>query len=146
MIKKKYGNTLKEQLSASAKDRLYNFSLDNGTVRGAVVNGIRMVNEMRSNHELGILETLVLGRAYLGISLMSANLKGNDRIGMQIDCSGPIKGLQVEVNAFGEVRGFLKNIPISDTYFPTYPVSTKPVISTVTTGIWRIWPKRSSAR
>lgn len=28
--------------------------------------GTRMVNEMRFNHELGILETLVLGRAFLG--------------------------------------------------------------------------------
>ena len=31
---------------------------------------------------------------------------------MAIECSGPIKGLVVEANAFGEVRGFLKNVPI----------------------------------
>ena len=30
------------------------------------MHGTRMINEMRANHELGILETLVLGRAYLG--------------------------------------------------------------------------------
>ncbi len=113
MIKKKiYGNTLKEQLLASAKDRLYNFSLAGGTVRGVIMNGTRMINEMRTNHELGILETLVLGRAYLGIGLISTNLKGNDRISLQIDCSGPIKGLFVEANAFAEVRGFLKRLPI----------------------------------
>lgn len=110
--KKKYGNTLREQLIASAKDRLHNFLLAEGTIRGAVINGTRMVNEMRSNHELGILETLVLGRAYLGAALMSANLKGNDRISLKIDCSGPIKGLVVESNAFGEVRGFLSDVPI----------------------------------
>ena len=113
MIKKKiYGETLKEQLIASAKDRLYNFSLARGTVRGVVMNATRMVNEMRANHELGILETLVLGRAYLGGALMSADLKGNDRLSLQIECSGPIKGLIVQSNAFGEVRGFLKNVPI----------------------------------
>jgi molecular chaperone Hsp33 len=113
MIKKRiYGQTLKEQLIASAKDRLYNFSLAGGTVRGVIMNGTRMVNEMRTNHELGILETLVLGRAYLGGALMTADLKGNDRISLQIECSGPIKGLTVEANAFGEIRGFLKNIPI----------------------------------
>jgi molecular chaperone Hsp33 len=113
MIKKKiYGETLKEQLVASAKDRLYNFSLADGTVRGVILNGTRMINEMRANHELGILETLVLGRAYLGGALMSADLKGNDRISIQIECSGPIKGLIVEANAFGEVRGFLNNVPI----------------------------------
>lgn len=110
--KKIYGETLKEQLMASAKDRLYNFLLVNGAVRGVIIHGTRMVNEMRANHELGILETLVLGRAYLGAGLMSADLKGNGRISIKFDCSGPIKGLIVEANAFGEVRGYLKNVPI----------------------------------
>jgi len=110
--KKRYGDTLKEQLLASARDRLHNFILADGTIRGVIMNGTRMVNEMRANHELGILETLVLGRAYLGIALVSADLKGDDRISLKIDCAGPIKGLVVEANAFGEVRGFLKNIPI----------------------------------
>ena len=113
-MKKKriYGDTLKDQLRASARDRLYNFLLVDGTVRGVIMNGTRMINEMRWNHELGVLETLVLGRAYLGCGLMSASLKGNDRLTFQIECSGPIKGLHVEANAFNEVRGFLKNVPI----------------------------------
>jgi molecular chaperone Hsp33 len=113
MIKiKPEGETLKERLLASAKDRIYKFMLAEGAVRGAILHGTRMVNEMRANHELGILETLVLGRAYLGAGLMTANLKGTDAVSLKIDCSGPIRGLTVEANAFGEVRGFLKNIPI----------------------------------
>jgi molecular chaperone Hsp33 len=113
MIKKSLGGeSLKERLLASAKDRLYNFLLADGAIRGAILNGTRMINEMRANHELGILETLVLGRAYLGAGLMSANLKGADSTSFKIECSGPIKGLTVEANAFGEVRGFLKNVPI----------------------------------
>lgn len=110
--KKIYGETLKEQLQASRRDRLRNFVLTDGNIRGCIVNGTRMVNEMRWNHGLGILETLTLGQAYLGAALMSSNLKGNDRLGLQIECSGPIKGLSVEVNAFGEVRGYLKQVPI----------------------------------
>ncbi len=110
--KKLYGDTLKEQLLASRRDRLYNFLLADGSIRGCLLNGTRMVNEMRWNHELGILETLALGHAYLGAALMSSNLKGNDRLGLQIDCSGPIRGLSVEANAFGEVRGYLKQVPI----------------------------------
>jgi molecular chaperone Hsp33 len=106
------GESLKDRLLASAKDRIYKFLLAGGDVRGAILHGTRMVNEMRANHELGILETLVLGRAYLGIGLMSANLKGSDAVSLKIECSGPIKGLTVEANAFGEVRGFLKNVPI----------------------------------
>jgi molecular chaperone Hsp33 len=110
--KKPYGNTLKEQYLAGARDRIATFLLAAGEVRGALLNGTRMVNEMRANHDLGILETLVLGRAYLGIALMAAGLKGNDRVAMLINCSGPIKGLSVEANAFGEVRGYLKRVPI----------------------------------
>jgi molecular chaperone Hsp33 len=109
---KLYGNTLKGQYLASARDRIATFLLADGAVRGAILSGTRMVNEMRANHELGILETLVLGRAYLGIGLMAADLKGEDRVAMQINCTGPIKGLSVEANAFGEVRGYLKRVPI----------------------------------
>jgi molecular chaperone Hsp33 len=113
MIKKQaYGNTLKEQHLASAKDRVYSFLIAEGAFRGAILHATRMVNEMRSNHELGILETLVLGHAYIGAGLMSVNLKGNDRISFQVDCTGPIKGLLAETNSFGEVRGYLKNVPI----------------------------------
>jgi molecular chaperone Hsp33 len=110
--KKPYGATLKEQYRAGAKDRIATFLLADGAVRGAILNATRMLNEMRANHELGILETLVLGRAYIGIGLMAAGLKGDDRIAMQISCSGAIKGLSVEANAFGEVRGYLKQVPI----------------------------------
>jgi molecular chaperone Hsp33 len=110
--KKPYGDTLKEQLLAGARDRLHNFIVADGAIRGVIMNGTRMINEMRANHELGILETLVLGRAYLGVGLMSADLKSDDRVSVKIDCSGPIKGLVVEANAFGEVRGFLKRVPI----------------------------------
>jgi molecular chaperone Hsp33 len=113
MIKKQpYGKTIKEQHQASARDRVHRFFLADGQVRGAVLHGTRMVNEMRANHALGILETLVLGHAYLGAGLLSANLKGSDRIAFRVECSGPIKGLEVEANAFGEVRGHLKQVPI----------------------------------
>ena len=113
MIKKQLpAESLKERLKANAKDRLHNFLLADGAVRGAVLHGTHMVNEMRANHEFGILETLVLGRAYLGVALMSANIKGIESVSVKIECSGPIKGLMVEANTFGEVRGFLKNVPI----------------------------------
>lgn len=111
--KKPYGATLKDQLKAGARDRIHKFILADGQVRGAILHGTRMINEMRANHALGVLETLVLGHAYLGAGLMSGNCKGTDRIRLQIDCSGPIKGLVVEANAFGEVRGYLKTPAIA---------------------------------
>ncbi|MFH0976954.1 MAG: Hsp33 family molecular chaperone HslO [Spirochaetota bacterium] len=113
MIKKKvYGETLKEQLIAGSKDRLHLFLMHNKNVRGVILNGTKMVNEMRSNHELGIIETLVLGHAYIAAALLSANIKGNNRISIRVECSGPIKGFDVESNGYNEVRGYLKNVPI----------------------------------
>lgn len=110
--KKLIGDNLKKQLIERAKDRVHTFVLADGLFRGAFINGTRMVNEMRTNFDYGILETLVAGHGYLAAGLMSSTLKGHDRLVMSIDCSGPIKGLSVEVNAFGEVRGFLKQAPI----------------------------------
>jgi molecular chaperone Hsp33 len=110
--KKPYGGTPKERHRAAARDRLHSFLLAGGAVRGAVLCASRMVNEMRANHALGILETVVLGRAYVGAALMASGLKGRDRLSVRIDCSGPIKGLIVEANAAGEVRGYLKQVPI----------------------------------
>jgi molecular chaperone Hsp33 len=80
-----------------------------GLIKGAMVHSTRMVNEMRANHQTGPLETLILGQAYVAASLICSGLKGkNDRISMVIECSGPIKGLDVEANGHGEVRGSLK--------------------------------------
>jgi molecular chaperone Hsp33 len=110
---KPFGGSLREQLEASARDSLYHFLLDYGSVRGAVLHATRLVSEMAANHELGPLETLALGQAYIAAGLMSANLKGADRLGLSIECDGPLRGLTVEANAFGEVRGYLLENPIS---------------------------------
>lgn len=113
MLKKKVcGNTLKEQLRANALDKSYNFLLAGDAVRGTLVHATRMINEMRANHGLGILETLVLGHAYMAACLIASTLKGEDRTQLRIVCSGPIKGLCVEANALGEVRGYLYQNPI----------------------------------
>ncbi len=106
------GESLRRRLEQSVKDRLYHFLLDYGAVRGALLHAGRLVGEMRANHELGPLETLVLGHAYIGAALMSVNLKGADRLKLQVQCSGPVRGLSVEANAFGEVRGYLGEVPI----------------------------------
>ncbi len=110
MIKKDiFNKEVKAQFKAAAKDRMYRFVMADGMIKGAVVHTTRMVNEMRANHGLGALETLVLGQAYIAAALMCSSLKGKDRVSLNIRCSGPVKGLDVESNTFGEVRGSLKN-------------------------------------
>ena len=110
MIKKDiYDGDLKARLRASAQDRLHRFIFADGMMRGGILNATQMVNEMRANHELGPIETLLLGQAYMAGALLTFNLKGKDRIALHIECSGAVKGLDVEANVFGEVRGYLKN-------------------------------------
>ena len=106
------GENLKQRLRACALDRLHRFLLSDGSVRGAMVHATRLVQEMRNNHALGVLETLVLGHGYMGGLLVASSLKGKDRMALKIECSGPIGGLVVEANARGEVRGYLQKIPI----------------------------------
>ncbi len=103
---------LKARLKAASGDRLHRFVLKGGQARGGLVNGVFLVQKMRRQHHLGILETLVLGHAYLGALLMAASMKGEERVALQIDCAGPIKGLVVEANARLEVRGYLKRVPV----------------------------------
>jgi molecular chaperone Hsp33 len=110
MLKKDmYGGSPKERLKASDRDRLHRFTMAGGTLRGAVVHATRMIGEMRANHDLGPVETLLLGHGYIAAALLSATLKGRDRVSIQLQCSGPVRGMEVEANVFGEVRGFLKN-------------------------------------
>ncbi len=106
------GNTPREIWQNVAGEYMLHFTLAGENIRGAIISGTQMIREMRANHELGILETLTLGHAYLGALLMTTQLKGRERLALKIECSGPIQGLEVEANAFGEVRGYLKKVPI----------------------------------
>lgn len=103
---------LKARLKAASRDRLVRFTLAGGQIRGALVNATALIPEMQRQHHLGILETLVLGQAYIGALLMASSMKGDERVTLQVDCSGPIKGLVAEANARLEVRGYLKNVPV----------------------------------
>ena len=101
------GMNKKEILIARSRDRLYRFSLLDNTLRGALIHAPHLVREMQQNHELGLMETMILGQAYLSALLITSSLKGDERIWLQMDCSGPLKGLSVEANSRGEVRGYL---------------------------------------
>ena len=105
-------NIINDHLEKIEADRIDVFLLNNGTIRGAMLHGTKMINQMRVNHNLGILETLTLGQSYMGAGLMTSMIKGNDRISFAIECGGPIKGLSVEATASGNVRGYLFANPI----------------------------------
>lgn len=99
-------------LKSREDDKRTTFLIGDKNVRLTVVDATHMVNQMRANHHTGILESYVLGQAYIAGALLSTTIKGNDRLSLQIECAGPIKGLSVEAWACGAVRGYLVNNPI----------------------------------
>ncbi len=105
---------LRSHLDTIGSDGIDSYLLARGRFRLAVLHGTWMVNQMRANHDLGILESLILGHAYMAAGLFATGLSGNERVSLQLSCDGPVGGLHVECSASGEVRGYLNNtrIPI----------------------------------
>ncbi len=105
---------VRAHLEGIAADGMDIFLISDSNYRGAILHATRLVNQMRSNHELGILETLLLGHSYIAAGLLTSLVKGNDRVSLAIECDGPARGVSVESNARGEVRGYLRarSIPV----------------------------------
>ncbi len=96
------------------KDEMTIFVMADGQFRGAFLNGTRLVNQMRAQHNLGILETMVLGQAMLCAALMIPTMKGREHLAFRYDTDGPAAGFSVEADSTGYVRGFLlqNKIPV----------------------------------
>jgi len=103
---------LKEHLAAITEDGRDIFLIADDQIRVTAANCTGLVNQMRVNHRTGLLESYVLGQAYIAGILLSSCVKGDDRIQLQIECGGPIKGISIESWACGAVRGYLMNNPI----------------------------------
>lgn len=114
MTKKEILNTeLIQHLSSLPPDGREVFLLHNGQIRLTAIAATGLINQMRANHETGLLETYVLGQAYLAGGLLASTVKGNDRVQLNIECGGPIGGVYTEAWADGGVRGYLKHNPIT---------------------------------
>ncbi len=107
---------LKEYLEALPKDTMIHFTMAEGRVRGAIFSGTSFVNQMRAQHNTGILETYILGQASLcGALLIPALMKGREHLSWRYDVEdSPAKGFNVEADSTGWVRSYLltDHIPI----------------------------------
>lgn len=115
MIRQKiFDEELLAQLKNVEPDGMTVFVAADGMFRGAFYNGTRMVNQMRAQHNLGILETMILGQAMLCTALMIQTMKGREHLTFRYDTNGPAAGFSVEADSSGYVRGYIfqDKIPI----------------------------------
>lgn len=106
------GDNPKIMYKERSQDRIHRFLMAGDTVRGFLVKGNRIAREMKANHNLGPLETMLIGQASIGALMMAANIKDLGRIRLQWECGGPVGGISVEADSHGTVRGYMQNVPI----------------------------------
>lgn len=105
---------LLEHFEKIEPDGMSIFVMADGKFRGALFHGTRFVNQMRAQHNLGILETMVLGQGCLCSALMIPTMKGREYVVFRYDTNGPAAGFSVMADSTGFVRGslFQNHIPI----------------------------------
>ena len=110
MIKKEIADKeLNEFLQTLEEDKLRIFTMAEGRVRGALFHGTRFVNQLRAQHNLGILETYILGQASLCGALTIPMMKDMEHTAIKFEGNGPAQGYSVEASSTGFVRSFLFN-------------------------------------
>lgn len=110
MIKKEIEDKeLNEFLQTLEEDKLRIFTMAEGRVRGALFHGTRFVNQLRAQHNLGILETYILGQASLCGALTIPMMKDMEHTAIKFEGTGPAQGYSVEASSTGFVRSFLFN-------------------------------------
>lgn len=80
-----------------------------GKVRVYVLDLTKGVEEARHRHDTWHTATAALGRSLVAASLLGSNLKGEDRLSVEILGEGPVGRIIVEGDAHGDVRGYVQN-------------------------------------
>lgn len=80
------------------------------SIRAFSINAKEMVETARVDHNTSPVMTAALGRLLAAGAMMGSMMKGEkDVLTLQIQCSGPAKGLTVTADSKGNVKGFVLN-------------------------------------
>lgn len=109
--------SLKEEFKF--KDRLIKGIDPEGRFKISVVKTRDVAETARQNHNLSLLNTVLLGKSLTAAMLLAAELKGEERIKLRLEGNGPVGMITTEANRVGEIRGYVQNpqaeIDYSDT-------------------------------
>src|SRR5271154_6967541 len=82
---------------------------NDGGFRFAASSTREIVEEGRRRHDTRSGSTKILGETLTAVSLLHTQLKGEEKLSIQITCNGPVKSVLADVDAAGNVRGFIDN-------------------------------------
>lgn len=99
----------------STKDYLVKALCHHGKVRVYAICSTGVVEECRKRHDMWATATAALGRTLSVGSMMGAMLKGDEKLTIQVNGSGPLGRIIVDANGRGGVRGFVDH---PHTHFP----------------------------
>lgn len=91
------------------RDRLIKGIEADGRFKISVVKTTDVVRAAQINHKLSLLNTILLGRTLTVSMLLASELKGEERIRVTLEGSGPVGMIVAEANRAGEVRGYVSN-------------------------------------
>ena len=86
--------------------RVHKFLSEDLTVRIAVVNATKVVDEMRSIQNSYPLATVAVGRSMIAALLMASHLKNEQELSLYFQGNGPLGRVFAEANYEGHVRGY----------------------------------------
>ena len=89
------------------EDYIVRATAANGQIRAFAITSANLVETARKHHGASPVMTAALGRLLSGAAMMGVMMKGEkDLLTIQIQCSGPAKGLTVTADAKGNVKGY----------------------------------------
>lgn len=94
-------------MNESAADYLVRGTALEGRVRAFAVRTTGIVNELHRRHGTSPVVTAALGRTATAGVMMSAMLKGEEKLTVQVKGNGPVGQIVVDATAGGEVRGYV---------------------------------------
>lgn len=89
------------------KDRIIKGIADQESVKISVIKTTDVIKEAQERHQLSPAAAVMLGRTMTGAMLISAQLKGEERIKVTVQNDGPLGNIYAEANSVGEMRGYV---------------------------------------
>lgn len=108
-------------------DELSSALLKNDDLRVIVVTATDTARSARDRHKARGAAAGVLAQGLSTGLLMGALAKENSRVNLQVECDGPLRGMFVDADNQGSVRGYVKN-PLADVEVASSEYRYRPVL------------------